>query len=164
MSDLFDRESRTLEKYNHLLVDNAEADVREYKAALAEVSDGYNELLLQTKFLTKISDRLENRLQVTNKLLAQKNEELKSTLDALTVARVGRRAFAIIYAVAATLFIFEEYIIEPILPLAGTWIFAAVFLKFIIALSLKPIEKVLEDTFLKNRNRKKIHEAGIAKS
>ncbi len=78
--ELFEDESKSLEKYTHLLNDSASFDASQYKDALKELQERYSDLLTQTKFLTRMGDRLENRLRLSNLLLEDKNKKIENFL------------------------------------------------------------------------------------
>jgi hypothetical protein len=146
---LFSEEAKIADQFQGLLKNDSLAGADDYKMALSSLSEKYKELLDQTKFLTKISDRLENRLHTANQSLEEKNIELKETLDELTKARVGKKAFTIIYVIAAFLFVFEEYFVGPFLGMMGNLMLGGILIKLAIALLLKPAESLLENSLLK---------------
>lgn len=58
---------------------NGEAQNPEsYQAAFSELILGYEELLQETKFLTKVSDRLEKKLSKANDQLEQHNKHIQA--------------------------------------------------------------------------------------
>lgn len=145
---LFEEETRVLEHYQELIEEAPAND------ALKMMTEKYRELLDQTKFLTRISDRLENRLQSVNQTLAQKNIELTSALDELTKARISKQAYLIIYFIAGLLFVFEEFFIDPIASFVGKGLGMVLVIKLCIALLLKPTESLLENRLLAKVKRK----------
>jgi len=136
---LFEEETRVLQHYQA-----ASQGSPDMKA----MTEKYRDLLEQAKFLTRISDRLENRLQNANAELAEKNLELSTALDELTRARVSRQAYVIIYFIAGLLFVFEELFIDPMISFLGAGIGAVILIKLCIALLLKPAESLLENSLL----------------
>jgi hypothetical protein len=150
---LFGEEESVLHLYKSLS-DFDEVDTN-YKDALKVLTEKYKELLNQTKFLTRMGDRLENRLHTVNATLAQKNVDLSTALDDLTKARVSKQAYFIIYLIATMLFVFEEFFIDPVVSVFGTGIWIVLIIKLCIALLLKPTESLLENRFL-SRIRKKL--------
>jgi hypothetical protein len=94
-------------------------------------------------------------LQLSNQALAEKNNELKQTLAELTRARVSKSAITIIYVIAACLFVFEEYFIEPFLGFMGNIMVYGIAIKLAIALLLKPAENILERVLLKQLTRRR---------
>ncbi|MEQ9467238.1 MAG: hypothetical protein RLN88_07480 [Ekhidna sp.] len=133
-----------------------------YKEDLDAFSDEYEELVAQAKVITRVSDRLQKKLDNANLQIREQNEEIKDknielgkTIDQLVVARVGRKASTIMLSVALVLFILEQIFIEPKIeevvdtPWVGYGILAVLF--FII----KFLEGGLEKFFL-NQEKKKI--------
>ncbi len=136
-----------------------------YKEDLDEFSDEYEELIAQAKVITRVSDRLQKKLDNANIQIKEQNEEikfknieLKTTVDQLAQARVGRRASTIMLSVALILFILEQIFIEPLIeknidiPYVGLGILGVLFV------IVKVLESSLEKHFM-NKEKKKILEA-----
>lgn len=136
-----------------------------YKEDLDEFSDEYEELIAQAKVITRVSDRLQKKLDNANIQIKDQNEEikfknieLKTTVDQLAQARVGRRASTIMLSVALILFILEQIFIEPLIeqnidiPYVGLGILGLLFV------IVKVLESSLEKYFM-NKEKKKILEA-----
>jgi hypothetical protein len=151
---LFEEESRVLTYYQTLSEDALQET--DYQQALRVITGKYKELLDQTKFLTRISDRLENRLQSVNQTLAKKNVDLKSALDELSRARVGRQAYLIIYIIAGIVFVFEEFFIDPVVAVFGNVMWMVIAIKLCFTLLLKPTETLLENHLLTKIKKRKI--------
>jgi len=135
-----------------------------YKEDLDSFSDEYEELIAQAKVITRVSDRLQKKLDNANLQIREQNEEIKDknvqladTVDQLAKAQVGRRASTIMLTVAVVLFILEQIFIEPIIeqnidvPFVGLGILALLF--FLV----KFLEGALEKFFM-NKEKKKILE------
>ena len=135
-----------------------------YKEDLDSFSDEYEELVAQAKVITRVSDRLQKKLDNANVQIREQNEEIKEknvtladTIDQLAKAQVGRRASTIMLTVAVLLFILEQIFIEPIIeqnidvPYVGLGILALLF--FLV----KFFEGALEKYFM-NQEKKKILE------
>lgn len=135
-----------------------------YKEDLDSFSDEYEELVAQAKVITRVSDRLQKKLDNANFQIREQNEEIKDknielgkTIEQLAVAKVGRKASAIMLVVAFVLFILEQVFIEPIIeqsidiPYVGLGILGLLFLL------IKFFEGALEKYFL-NQEKKKILE------
>ena len=135
-----------------------------YKEDLDAFSDEYEELVAQAKVITRVSDRLQKKLDNANLQIREQNEEIKDknvelgkTIEQLAVARVGKKASTIMLTVAVVLFILEQIFIEPIIeeniqiPYVGLGILAVLFLV------VKFSEGALEKYFL-NQEKKKILE------
>ncbi len=132
-----------------------------YKEDLDSFSDEYEELVAQAKVITRVSDRLQKKLDTANVQIREQNEEIKDknveladTIDQLAKAKVGRRASTIMLTVAVVLFILEQIFIEPIIekninvPYVGYIILA--FLFFLV----KFFEGALEKHFMNQEKRK----------
>lgn len=135
-----------------------------YKEDLDSFSDEYEELIAQAKVITRVSDRLQKKLDNANLQIREQNEEIKDknvqladTVDQLAKAKVGRRASTIMLTVAVVLFILEQIFIEPIIeeniniPYLGYGILGLLFLL------VKYSEGALEKYFM-NKEKKKILE------
>lgn len=146
---LFKRENAILENYQQL--SRQDISVDESKAALSQLTDRYEALLDQTRFLTWISGRLERKLQRTNKDLQHNNDALQQTLDELTKSEASRNASAIIYCVAIALFVLEEYFVEPVISVMGDNVGYGILIKLIIVLLLKVAEGFLERKLTRKR-------------
>ncbi len=133
-----------------------------YKEDLDDFSDEYEELVAQAKVITRVSDRLQKKLDNANLQIKDQNDEikfknveLKNTVDQLAVARVGKRASTIMLSIALLLFVAEQVFLEPIIeqqisvPYVGLGILAILF--FLV----KSLESSLEKYFL-NKEKKKI--------
>ncbi len=133
-----------------------------YKEDLDGFSNEYEELIAQAKVITRVSDRLQKKLDNANLQIRDQNEEIKDknlelgkTIEQLAAARVGRKASTIMLTVAVILFILEQILIEPIIdanidiPYVGIGILGVLF--FIIKL----LEGSLEKYFM-NQEKKKI--------
>ena len=82
-----------------------------YKDDLDEFGDQYEELVAQTKVITRVSDRLQKKLDGANLQIREQNDEIKDknfelegTVLLLAKAKVGRRASMIMMIVALGLF------------------------------------------------------------
>ena len=128
-------------------------------------SDEYEELIAQAKVITRVSDRLQKKLDNANIQIKEQNDEikfknieLKETVDQLARARVGRKASTIMLSVALVLFILEQVFIEPIIeeqidvPYVGLGILGVLFV------IVKVLESSLEKYFM-NKEKKRILEA-----
>jgi chromosome segregation ATPase len=146
---LFRRENDVLEKYQRL--SQQDISVSESKEALTKLTDRYEALLDQTRFLTWISGRLERKLQRTNKELRNNNDALQHTLDELKKSEASRSASAIIYFVAIALFVLEEYFVEPVINVMGDSAGYSILIKLMIVILLKVAEGFLERKITRKR-------------
>lgn len=136
-----------------------------YKEDLDQFSDEYEELIAQAKVITRVSDRLQKKLDNANIQIKDQNDEikfknieLKSTVDQLAQAKVGKRASTIMLIVAFILFIAEQALLEPLIqehidiPYIGLGILGLLF--FLV----KVLESSLEKYFM-NKEKQKILES-----
>lgn len=150
--NLFRSEAQILEKCE-LLLQKQEITFDEYKDSFKELCENYSELLDQTKLITKVSDKLQNKLNSAYEALEVKNIELQNTIDELTKARVGRKAQTIILFIGLSLFILEEIIIEPLVDTILNNVWFSLGIKLIIAFLLKPLESFVEHWLLKTAKK-----------
>ena len=161
--NIFEAEFKVLSESKEFLT-REDITLEECKSQLLGLQKHYDELLDQSKLITKVSDRLQKKINNTNDELESKNILLQDSLDALTKARVGRRATTITLIIVIVLFLFTEAIIEPKIDIYAERKFAHIFAnaelvfslgaKVIIALLLRPIEKIVERTLMKREAEK----------
>ncbi|MEQ6120906.1 hypothetical protein [Reichenbachiella sp. MALMAid0571] len=115
----------------------------------------YSDLLEQSKVITKISDRLQKKLDLANQKIQSQNQEiqkkntqLETTVKELIHMTVGKKAFRIMFMVAIVLFISEEYYLEPIIERHVEIPFLSIGIKIFIAIFLRIFEGWLEGHFL----------------
>jgi malate synthase len=147
---VFEIESAILEHIQNFLEKDDVKD-EDYKKEIHQISLYYEELLDQAKLITKVSDRLQNKLNKLNSKLNDKNDELQQTIDELTKAKVGRKATTIALVVAVILFLLSEGLVEPQIEsyLGPGNIGWGLAFKGVIALLLKPIEVLSEKLLMK---------------
>jgi len=160
-SDIYYKEFQNLEQSKNFLK-KENYDKSEIQLELKNLVENYEELFDQVKIITKISDRLQRKLDKTNDKLNERNIQLQETIDALTKAKVGRKATTYILFFAVALFIVSEAFIEPRIESwaalkfsVGIAFWVGLLLKFVIAFMIKPGEMIIEKTLLK-RARKEI--------
>lgn len=156
--NVFNDELITLKNSRDFL-ERKDFSLDECKTELESLQKSYDELLDQSKLITKVSDRLQKKINRANEELGDKNLQLQESLDALTKARVGRRATTITLIVVIALFLFTEAVLEPPIErfavrhfsdyFASAPLILALLAKGIIALSLRPIEKIVEKRLMK---------------
>ena len=139
---LYRNENNVLQYYKEIVERNGSAV--DSKSALIKLTERYEALLNQTRFLTWISGRLERKLQRKNQELQNNNVTLQRTLNDLTKAEAGRSTYAIIYFIAIILFVLEELFIEPFVNLMGNSIGYGILIKLGIVLILKISEGIIE--------------------
>ncbi len=131
----------------------------EFKA----LTGNYAELIDQIVLITRISDRLQKKLDQTNDKLSvlnsalnDKNIELQNTIDDLVKARVGRKATTIVFIFALVLFVFSEALIEPYIDSYADNIYMSLAIKAVIAMSIKPLEMLVESSMMKSARKKRL--------
>ncbi len=139
-----------------------------YKKDLESFSEQYEELVAQAKVITRVSDRLQKKLDNANvQIRAQnveiqdKNTQLEDTIQQLAKARVGRRASTIMLTVALLLFVLEQFILQPIIDefvgryLPQQFIFlGSLIVLLILFFGVKFLEGRLEDYFMTQEKKK----------
>lgn len=133
-----------------------------YKEQLEEFSDDYEELVAQAKVITRVSDRLQKKLDSANLQIREQNEEIKEknqeltkTIYQLAEAKMGRRASTIMLTVAIALFILEQVVVQP-------WIEDnfknSYYLEYVLFIGIfflvKFLESGLENFFMKKEKKK----------
>jgi len=146
---LFKNETNVLQHYKEVIEKDASA--HDTKGSLVRLTDRYEALLNQTRFLTWISGRLERKLQRKNRELHDNNVTLQRTLNELTKAEAGRSTYAIIYFIAIVLFVLEELFLEPFINLMGNSIGYGILIKLGIVLILKISEGFIEKKIVTRR-------------
>ena len=132
--------------------------VKDKKLCLKDATDftsHYSDLLEQSKVITKISDRLQKKLDLANQKIKNQNQEiqhkntqLETTVKELIHMTVGKKAFRIMFMVAIVLFISEEYYLEPVIERHVEIPFLSIGIKIFIAIFLRIFEGWLEGHFL----------------
>lgn len=133
-----------------------------YKEDVDLFADDFEEMVAQAKVITRVSDRLQKKLdnanvqiRSQNDEITEKNAELEVTIKQLAEARVGKRASTIMFTLAIILFVSEEFFLERwIEDIVSIW-YIDLMIKGLLALFLKFFESGLESFFL-NQEKKKI--------
>jgi hypothetical protein len=147
-ANLFDNELTVLSYYAELSKKEG-LTVEEYQKEMNKICEHYSELLDQSKLVTKVSDKLQNKLNLANESLELKNTQLQETIDELTKARASKKATTIVLFMAVILFLFSEGLIDPIIDDYTSSLFIGLSIKGLIALLIKPIEYLIENFILK---------------
>mgnify|MGYP003682582485 FL=1 len=133
---------------------------------MTEFISHYEDLLDQSKLITKVSDRLQKKIIKATTTVEEKNAELQNTIDALTKAKVGRKAATMTLGIAIFLFLLGEGLLEPQID---KWIansslaeyrfdnvnFIGLALKAVIAILIRPIEKLVEKRMMNQAMKEK---------
>lgn len=172
-SNVFVRELKALNQAKEILEKTGDAEIIS-KDYFVELCTHYESLLGDTRVITNISDRLQNKLNKANDVLHERSEEIKTindqlneqnlllqnTIDELTKTKLSRRATTITIIAAVLLFILSEGFLEPFIEeqarkadYHANWISFA--FKGFIALLLKPIEYLIDRYLQREAIRKK---------
>ena len=138
----------------------------ELQLEFKKLVENYEELIDQVKIITKISDRLQKKLNKTNDALENSNtqlgdlnNQLNQTIDQLTEAKIGRKAGTIVMFLAIGLFIISEVVLEPIIDEAfKDNAYVGLFLKLIVAILIKPGEDFANKYMLKKARKQQMME------
>jgi hypothetical protein len=152
-SEIFEKEGNYVEELREYC-DSQSANVPELRTKLLETVDHYEELINQAQLITKVSDRLQHKLNNLNDKLNVKNIELQETIDELTKARASRKATTIVLVVAIALFFFSEALLEPYIESHTSNFYLGFAAKFGLMLLLKPIDFVIEKWLLQDALKK----------
>jgi hypothetical protein len=163
---IYQKELENLEQSKKFLQRNEYSKI-EMQLEFKKLVENYEELVDQVKIITKISDRLQNKLNKTNDALeasnvqlADLNHQLNETIDQLTEAKIGRRAGTIVLFIAIGLFIVSEVFIEPrIDDMFADNSLVGLSLKLVVAILIKPGEDFANKYLLKKARKKQIEES-----
>ncbi len=125
------------------------------------IAVNYKDLLDQSKVITRISDRLQKKLDHANQKIKsqnaeiqKKNVQLEDTIVKLDKMTVGKRASRIMFVMAIVLFICEEQFLAPVLDSMISIPYVSLLALLVIAMMLKFFESWLEGYFLKQTKKK----------
>ena len=151
---LFEREQVILRQAKETLA-NDSIEQGKSMPQMSDLVEHYEDLLDQSKLITKVSDRLQKKIIRATTALEDKNSELQKTIDALTKAKIGRKAATTTLFIAIGLFLLGEGLLEPQIDklVANSSLaeyrfenlnFVGLALKAGLALLIRPIEKIVE--------------------
>lgn len=135
------------------------------------IAVNYKDLLDQSKVITKISDRLQKKLDHANQKIKSQNAEihdknqlLEDTVENLAKVSVGKKASRLMFGLAVVLFVLEEIFLAPIIEqyVNGSTVIALMLKGLVAVVILKFIESALE-TYFMNREKAKIMSAKNSK-
>ena len=162
--ELFEKELLVLRGAKKTLAEpTSESHTREQ---LEKLVSEYEDLLNQTKVLAKIGDKLHKKMNKANEQIAEKNRKLEETLELLLAEKAGRQAIAITMIFFLVVFILTEIFIDPSVELWAHEVFptqtfvelvAGLSVKIAIALTLRPIEYVIEKFLIRRARNKRIN-------
>ena len=163
--NIYHKEKAHLEHTQEFLSLAQEASPKDIIDELQNTCDNYEELLDQTVLITRISDRLQrkldktnDKLQLLNDQLNDKNIELQNTIDDLVKAKAGRKATTIVFIFALILFVFSEALVDPYIDSNTKNIYLSLSIKALIAMLIKPFEMLVEEGLLKSARKKTMEE------
>jgi len=163
--NIYQQELENLEQAKNFLK-RSEYSKMDIQLEFKKLVENYEELIDQVKIITKISDRLQkklnrtnDKLELTNQQLNDTNIKLNETIDALAEAKIGRKAATIVLFVAILLFIISEAWIEPMIEKAFPNFWVGLGLKLIVAILIKPGEDFTNKYMLKKARKKQLEEA-----
>ncbi len=162
---IYQNELDNLEQSKEFLKRNDYSQM-ELQLEFKKLVEHYEELVDQVKIITKISDRLQKKLNKTNDALessnnqlAELNNQLNETIDQLTEAKIGRRASTIVLFIAIGLFVISEVLLEPIIDdVFKDNAFVGLALKLVVAILIKPGEDFANKYMLKQARKKQMKE------
>jgi hypothetical protein len=158
--DLFQLEKNILNN-SATIAENPELTVAEMKQEYEMLRQHYSELIDQSKLITRVSDKLQKKLDKVNGDLEARNSELQQTIDALTKAKASKKATTIVLILAVVLFLISEGFLDPIIDLYAGGIAIALLVKGTLALLLKPVEAFIENLLLKRDKSIKVVRAAV---
>lgn len=162
---IYQQEIENLEQSKNFLK-RKEYSKMDIQLEFKKLVENYEELIDQVKIITKISDRLQKKLNRTNEKLELTNEQLNDTniklnetIDALAEAKIGRKAATIVLFVAIFLFIVSEALIEPYIEKTFKNFWVGLGLKLVVAILIKPGEDFTNKYMLKKERKRQLAEA-----
>lgn len=161
--NIFQKEKAFVQQAEEFIANEKNHSVDNLRDEFKNLTGNYSELIDQIVLITRISDRLQKKLDQTNEKLSDlnaeledKNIELQNTIDDLKKAKIGRRATTYVFIFALVLFVFSEALIEPYIDSYANNIYISLAIKAVIAMSIKPIEMLVEESLLKAARRRSL--------
>lgn len=153
----FEREEAAAQKLRSWIIGLPEGSAERQR--LEEIEQYYGNLLRDVHLLVRMGDRLQAKLRAVNAELAQKNQELQATLNALQESQRRRKALTVLGVSAIVFFMITElieyYIEQTASGSASQWTnFFSFGLKALVALAFKPLEELVEGLLSRSITRK----------
>ncbi len=190
--DVFEKEVQTLNRAKQLL-STKEHSIEQVKEEYKKLSLEYETLLNDARVMTRVSDRLQVKLnkaydqlnhktnlleethgkldlaykdlQKSTEEINQKRIMLQNTVNELTQAKISKRATTITLTAAILLFGVSELFFDPIIDnYYENEFFINTMLKMSFALLLKPIDYLIEWYLLQEVKRKNAKNLGNAQT
>jgi hypothetical protein len=158
--DLFQLEKNILNN-SATVCEKPELSMEEMKQEYEVLRQHYSELIDQSKLITRVSDKLQKKLDKANGDLEARNNELQQTIDALTKAKASKKAATIVLIIAVVFFLLSEGFLDPIIDVYAGGIAIAFLVKGVMVLLLKPVESFIENLLLRRNRSIKIIRAAI---
>jgi hypothetical protein len=158
--DLFQLEKNILNN-SATICEKPELSVEEMKQEYEVLRQHYSELIDQSKLITRVSDKLQKKLDKANGDLEARNNELQQTIDALTKAKASKKAATIVLIIAVVFFLLSEGFLDPIIDVYAGGIAIAFLIKGFMVLLLKPVESFIENLLLRRDRSIKVIRAAI---
>jgi hypothetical protein len=158
--DLFQLEKNILNN-SATICEKPELSLEEMKQEYEVLRQHYSELIDQSKLITRVSDKLQKKLDKANGDLEARNNELQQTIDALTKAKASKKAATIVLIIAVVFFLLSETVLDPIIDIYAGGIAIAFLIKGIMVLLLKPVESFIENLLLRRDRSIKIIRAAF---
>lgn len=164
-SDIYRSEYEKLDEIKSYLA-TVQTEESQSKEVLNDLVNSYDDLLGQVRLITRISDRLQKKLNAANDKLEDQNEQLnfmndqlRKTINDLVEARLSKKATTIVMVFAVALFILSEAFLEPWIDsyafnhFARGAFYIGLGIKAVIAISIKPFESLLERRLISRARR-----------
>jgi hypothetical protein len=168
--NIFQKEKAFAQQAEEFIENEENHSVEKLTEEFKNLHGNYTELIDQIVLITRISDRLQKKLDQTNEKLSElnsaledKNIQLQNTIDDLVKARVGRRATTIVFIFALVLFVFSEALIEPYIDSYADNIYISLAIKAVIAMSIKPLEMLVENSMMKSARKRRLDQREAAR-
>ena len=157
-SHVFEREVELLNRSQELIIQIDNLNKNDFKGEYVQITNSYAQLLEETRLITRVSDRLQNKINRANDKLSTQSEEisdintelekknvvLKTALEQLIKAKISNKAGTIVLIFALILFLLSEVILEPIVEARVDSVWMGILFKAMIFALLKPIEMIVE--------------------
>ena len=132
-----------------------------FKEDLHLFTDNYEDLLAQAKVITRVSDRLQKKLDSANIQILEQNEKIKDTnllledkVYQLVRAKVGKKAGRLLLIFTLGLFGLEQIFLEPVIEKYVSVPFVDFGILTLLFFIVKSLESSLENFFLKKEKKK----------
>ena len=157
-SHVFEREVELLNRSEDVVTKINTIDKKELESEYSKLTNSYAQLLEETRLITRVSDRLQNKINRANDKLSTQSEKiskineelesnndtLKRAIEQLVKAKISNRASTIVLIFALILFLLSEAVFEPFVEARVDSFWIGLLFKAMIFGLLKPIEMLVE--------------------